>query len=763
MHTVLKKFSSFKTSMLLLAILIVLLAAAPVIEKYHGSETARDLIYHSPLLFLILILLTANFFLHAWKNGYLNRRRSGLILTHTALAIILAGAAVTHFSSLEGMIHLREGEMTDNMQVISQEGKTVTHQLPFSICLDDFILKRYPGSESPSSYESFVTVCSETKEQKAHIYMNNILDIQGYRLYQASYDPDEKGSILSVSYDSCGRSITYTGYFILFSGLLLSLTGRNGRFRQLCRRLGSINTDALMLAFALSASMHTSEATERYYIDEDHAARFGRLAVQANDGRMIPVNTFSTEIMRKLCKEDEINGMDPDQFLLSLMLAPDHWSKVPCISVRSKELAARYRLDRPHSSYLRMFDSSGSYKLQKEVDAIYRKAPSERTKADKDVLKLDERVNIFRMLAARRLLNIFPLPEDSNSRWYAPGDDLSAFVGKDSMFVSRIFDWYIEEVASAAASDEWEQADKVAGMIETYQQAKATGIDISRKKLETEILYNRMNPFLLCRIVYLSAGAIALLLSLLAIFGSSKTDRLNLIPVVLVILSFLLHTCGMGMRWYIGGHAPWTNSYETMIYVSWATVLAGLVFLRRNSIVFSLASVSGGLTLFVASMIWNDPQITNLVPVLKSPWLTFHVAVIVAAYGFLGLSCLIGATNLIFMSSHPSDSGRTHRLVQEMSILNEMSLWIGLVLLTAGTFLGAIWADVSWGRYWGWDPKETWALITILVYTAVTHMHMIKGNNRLWLFNLMSVIAFLSVLMTFLGVSYLMSGMHSYN
>lgn len=759
MHPILKKFSSFKTSIILLAILIVLLAGATVIERFQGPSSARDMIYHSPILFLVLILLAVNFFLHAWSNGYLSLKRVGLVLTHTSFVLLMAGAAITHFTSVEGIIHLREGEMTDNMLVSG----SASHQLPFTICLDDFILKRYPGSGSPSSYESFVSIYSGTEEQKAHIFMNNVLDIHGYRLYQASFDHDEQGSTLSVSRDSFGRSITYTGYFILFAGLLLSLTGRNGRFRQLYRRLGTIKPHAFILAFALSASLHSAEATERYYISEDHASIFGSLAVQSADGRMMPVNTFSTDVLRKLCKEDEVNGMNPDQFLLSLILAPDHWSQVPCISVSSKELASRYGLDIPHSSYIQLFDDTGCYKLQKEVEAIYRKDPSERTRTEKEVLKLDERVNIFSMLASRRLLNIFPLPEDSNRTWYAPGDDLSAFVGKDSMFVSRIFDWYLEEVATAADTGDWEQADKVAGMIGTYQQAKATGVDISRKKMETEVLYNRMNIFLICRIIYLLAGALSLLISLMAIFGSTKAGGMNIVPVCLVILSFLLHTCGMGMRWYIGGHAPWTNSYETMVYVSWATVLAGFVFLKRNRIVFSLASVFGGIILFVSSMIWNDPQVTNLVPVLKSPWLTFHVAVIVASYGFLGLSCLVGATNLLFMSSPSYGSGRLSKLVQEMSILNEMSLWIGLVLLTIGTFLGAIWADVSWGRYWGWDPKETWALITILVYTAVTHIHMIKGNNRLWLFNLLSVIAFLSVLMTFLGVNYLMSGMHSYN
>ena len=760
MHPVLKKFSSFSVSLILLAILMVLLAGATVIEKYHGSATARELVYHSPILFIVMILLAANFILYAWSNGYINRKRIGLILTHTAFAVIMSGAAITHFTAMEGIIHLREGEMTDHMLV----GESVGHQLPFTIGLDDFVLKRYPGSGSPSSYESFVTVYTEAGQSKAHIFMNNVLDIQGYRLYQASYDPDEKGSILSVSHDSFGRSITYIGYFTLFIGLMLSITGRHGRFRQLYRKLGSMRSAAVVL-IAIYASMTASDATERYNISEEHAAGFGRLATQSTDGRMMPVNTFSTEIMRKLCKGDKVEDMNPDQFLLNIMLDPDLCSRIQCIYVNNKEIADRYRLDIPHSSYMQMFDSSGRYKLQDEIEGICRKSPAERTRVEKEILKLDERVNIFNMIASRELLKIFPLPDDPESSWYSPGDNLSSFVGKDSMFVSRIFDWYIEELAYAASTDDWKQADKIVGMIRTYQQAKATGVDISGKKLEAEILYNRLNLLYLCRILYLIAGAIALLISLLAISDASRIGRLNLIPVCLIIFSFVLHLCGLGLRWYIGGHAPWTNSYETMIYVSWVTVLAGLIFLRRNRIVCSLAAIFGGVILFVSSMIWKDPQVTNLVPVLKSPWLTFHVAVIVAAYGFLGLSCLTGASNLAFMSTraYRQKSGRLQQLVTEMSILNEMSLWTGLVLLAIGTFLGAIWADVSWGRYWGWDPKETWALITILVYTAVTHIHMIKGNNRLWLFNLLSVIAFLSVLMTFFGVNYFMSGMHSYN
>lgn len=760
MKKLLKKFSSFKTSLVLLAALIIMLAGATFIEKYYGTEAARRLVYHSPALFTILILTAANFFMLAWKSGHFKSRRLGMIMTHLSFVIIMAGAAVTHFFSFEGIIHLREGDGTDRMVIRGKDGKTETRDLPFSVYLDDFILKRYPGSGSPSSYESFVTITSETEEVKAHIFMNNVLDIQGYRLYQASFDQDEMGSILSVSHDSCGRAITYTGYLTLFIGLILSLTDRNGRFRRLYRKLGAIQAAPLMLVLALGIPSNTAEAAGR--IDSRHAEGFGRLAVQSADGRMMPVNTFSSEIMRKICKEDEIIGLDPDRFLLSLMADPGLWSGIPCISVRNDELAGRYGLDVPYSSYQQMFDTSGNYKLRNELEAIYRKDPSERTKRDKDVLKLDERVNIFNMLASRRLLRIFPLPEDTACRWYAPGDDLGAFVGKDSMFVSRIFDWYLEEVSSAVVSGDWEQADKVLGMIDTYQQAKATGVDISEKKLETEVLYNRLNPFHICRISYLVLGFISLLLSLLVVSGHIRTGRMKNIIICLAAAAFAIHMAGMGTRWYIAGHAPWTNSYETMVYISWATVAAGFLSARRNMLVFSLAVLFGGVILFVSGMSWMDPQITTLVPVLRSPWLMFHVATITAAYGFFGLSCLMGLVNLIFMSAGRTKSGKLMQYVNETTILNEMSLWVGLVLLTIGTFIGAVWANESWGRYWGWDPKETWALITVIVYTVVTHIHLLKSRSSLWLFNLLSVIAFLAVLMTFFGVTYLLSGMHSY-
>jgi cytochrome c-type biogenesis protein CcsB len=240
-----------------------------------------------------------------------------------------------------------------------------------------------------------------------------------------------------------------------------------------------------------------------------------------------------------------------------------------------------------------------------------------------------------------------------------------------------------------------------------------------------------------------------------------RPASLSKVVKVIIFAVFLFHCYGIGLRWYVSGYAPWSNSYETMVYVAAITVLAGMIFGRKSNITLALASIFGGIILFVSGLNWMDPQIGNLVPVLKSPWLMFHVAVIVAAYGFLGVGFLIGIVNLLLMIFTKSIPLLAYR-IKELTVINQITLMVGLALLTIGTFLGAVWANESWGRYWGWDPKETWALITIVVYALATHIHLVKKWNSDWLMNLLSVLAFSSVLMTFFGVNYFLSGMHSY-
>ena len=768
MNRIIRWLFSFRATVLLLSLLMLMLASATFLEKFCGTAAAREIIYHSPLLYVLFSLLVANFFLYARARRLLNIRRLGLMMTHCSFLLILSGALITHFCSVEGFMHLREGETADYMDT-SNDGERLEHRLPFSITLNDFRLVRYPGSGSPSSYESDVTVTYDGTSHTASIYMNNVLDIKGYRLYQTSFDSDEKGTVLTVSRDSAGRTVTYMGYAILFIGLIISLFDRNGRFRHLYRKLKSAAGAFLIPVLLLSGvSLYAVDDEDVLWrivsenmVSPEHAERFGELPMLSVDGRMKPVNTFSSEILRKLVKDKSVCGMNPDQFLLSLMVFPDIWAQLPVIAAGSDAVVEKYALPSHHVSFMQMFDPSGRYLLEDELQRIYMKPSSERTKIEKDILKLDERINVFDMLCRKQILKIFPLHDAADCTWYAPGEDLAMFSGKDSLFVSKIFDWYLDEVSEAVSGSEWGEADRVLGMIATYQQAKASGVDISSEKMRAEVLYNRSEIFTRCRMAYFLAGLLLLILS----FSSGRAVRiLRVFAVSLLVSVFVFHTFGIGVRWYISGYAPWTNSYETMVYTAWATAFAGILFFRRNPAVSSLAAIFAGVILSVSGMQSMDPQITSLVPVLKSPWLTFHVAVIVAAYGFLGLSFVAGLFALVQMVCLPfaADTGRSNKRIREICVLNEMSMWIGLVLLTVGTFLGAVWANESWGRYWGWDPKESWALITILMYTLATHIHLLETRVPQWTFSFMSVVSFSSVLMTFLGVNHFLSGMHSY-
>lgn len=773
--------SSSTTTIVLLLVYGIGLAAATFIEKYQGSEVARSMVYCSPLFFLLQFLLVLNWLAVAIRQHSLKMRKWGMLVTHGAFIIILLGALVSHLYGEEGILHLREGE-TSNRFAVRHTGGVTYHTLPFSVELMNFTLTRYPGSSSPSAYESELLVHMGEEVISGRVYMNNVLDVKGYRFFQASYDQDEQGTVLSVNRDVAGRTITYTGYAVLLLGLVLCFVDKRSRFMQLGRRLKELRCAVLLILSVLSSlSVHANdtstqvandtstqakevtqatEAVLKNVINVGHAARFGALPLQSGKGRVLPVNTFSSEVLRKLHKSDTFGSLNSDQFLISVLVMPELWTQVPFIAVPGKELSDFYHLPSPQCAYMDVFDADGNYKLQEKLEEAYGRMAASRTRFDKELIKFDEQINIFHQLLNWQLLNLFPKEDDPQHTWYAPGDDLSAFSGKDSMFVSRILTWYVEEVQTSFQSGDWTKPDEIAGMISTYQQAKNKIEGVTPEKMASEIKYNRLDVFSQCKKGYLIFGGLLLVSAFASLFKRIRWIRLSGWALCVAILAvFFFHMYGMGMRWYIAGYAPWSNSYETMVYVSWATVFAGLLFARRSLLTFALATLFGGTILFVSGLNWMDPQINPLVPVLKSPWLMFHVAVIVGAYGFFGISCLLGLVNLVMMSlKKPVLIQR----IKELSIINEMSLLIGLALMTIGTFLGAIWANESWGRYWGWDPKETWALITMVVYAIVTHLHLMPFRNKLWLFNLSSVIAFYSVLMTFFGVNYFLSGMHSY-
>ena len=778
----------------LLALFAISMAAATFIERAYGTILAKVAIYYSPLFFLLQFLLVVNFVMIVIRHHLLKIERWGLLSIHFSFIVILTGALITHIFGKEGTLYLREGEVSNRIEVQTNQGNSVL-TLPFQVELIKFTLTRYPGSLSPSSYESDLIVYVDGKTQHERVYMNNVLDVKGYRFYQASYDADEAGTILSVTKDVVGRRVTYTGYLLLLLGCIGCLTGRNGRLRTLIRKLkptvtprhcelakqsGSkpfhgkersilIAITGLLLTFPgrISAEITPktmADAVQQMVIQPTHAERFGALPVLSTNGRIIPLNTFSSEILRKLHKNTRFGKLNSDMFLLSLLAKPEMWMHVPLISYSNDAIADYFSIPRDECTYADMFREDGSYKLQGKLNEAYRKTPTERSGFDKELIKLDEKVNILYQLFDYQLIRLFPKPDDPEKSWYAPGDDLSGFSGQDSMFVSRIFYWYLSEVQSAMETGDWSKANETLDMIAIYQSAKNNLPEFDKKKIALELKYNKLDVFRWCKTGYLSLGGLLLLFSFIFFFNNRPWGRwvIRLFGIGILIV-FHFHMLGMAMRWNIGGYAPWSNSYETMVFLAWTVVLAGLLFARRSTVTFSLATLFAGIILFVSGLNWMDPHINPLVPVLKSPWLMFHVAILMAAYGFFGISCLLGLVNLLMMallrkSKHPIFTGS----IRELSIVNEIALFIGLILMSVGTFMGAVWANESWGRYWGWDPKETWALITLIVYVIVTHLHLLKKWYSLWLLNLCSIISFASVMMTYFGVNYILSGMHSY-
>lgn len=654
------------------------------------------------------------------------------------------------------------------------------YELPFSIYLRDFQLERYPGSQSPSSFASEVTVIDPEKdlEMDYRIFMNNVLNYGGYRFFQSSYDMDEKGTILSVNHDMWGTIVTYIGYFILTAGLLFNFFSKRSRFRTLARATKNFkgstkNTIAgiLLLGLFLPALSVRGQETDhsgfvsQYTIDEEHAARFGELLIQDRDGRMKPVNTLSSEILRKIHRKNTYLGLNSDQVFLAMTANPAVWQSMPLIKVSNSELKTLIGISGKFATFNNFINrSTGGYILSDYVNNAYNKKPVERTKFDDDIIKVDERVNIIYMVFTGDFLTLFPKPDDPNNKWYTASAAEEVFDTTDAGFVKNILPLYLDAVNNAMISGDWTSANEYVGYIKTFQEKYGSEVIPPKFKRDLEITYNKVNIFKRLFPFYGTLGFILLILLFVNIFTKRSGLRIPALVISWIIYAgFLVHTLGLAARWYIAGHAPWTNGYETMIFISWGIVLSGILFARKSRITLATTGILAALTLMVANLSWLDPEITSLVPVLKSYWLVIHVAVITSSYSFLGIGALLGFLNLIliFLQSRKNYS-KLEATIRELTNINEMNLIIGVFLITIGTFLGAVWANESWGRYWGWDPKETWALVTVLVYSFVVHIRLIPGLSGLYAFNLASLFSFSTVLMTYFGVNYYLSGLHSY-
>ena len=484
------------------------------------------------------------------------------------------------------------------------------------------------------------------------------------------------------------------------------------------------------------------------------------LWVQGHDGRLKPFSTLAYEVVMKVARAEELIGQSPEQVVLGMSANPQEWQQVEMIAISDDKIEARLGRTGGKASFADFFDQQGTYKLANDVQAAYAKNPAQRNAYDNNVIKVDDRLNVAYQVYHGDMYRFFPSPNKGDQTWYTPIDKLPSSFGADSTMVTRFF----PDILNALQTDNLESGMRPLAFMIGYQQHYGSSLIPGKTKQQLEILYNRINIFKDLSLWYVLLGFILIGFFFYSLFkGKPLQKKAVNYTVIALFLGFLAHVAGLIVRGYVSGHMPWSNGYESMIYIAWAIMLAGLIFARRNPMVLAAAAILSGLTLFVAQMSWLNPEITNLVPVLKSYWLAIHVAVITASYGFLGVSAIIGYINLIMSAfQNPSNRKRISSTIEQLTSINEAAMILGLYFLTIGTFLGGIWANESWGRYWGWDAKETWSLITILIYGFISHMRLIPGFRGWFAYNLASVIGLMSVLMTYLGVNYYLSGLHSY-
>ncbi|TDU39854.1 cytochrome c-type biogenesis protein CcsB [Gelidibacter sediminis] len=672
-------------------------------------------------------------------------------------------------------------------------------ELPFEVKLNDFIAQKFPGTEkSYSSYESKVTVLDkEQGDFDYHIYMNNILDHRGYRFFQASFDPDEKGTILSVNHDFWGTWVTYIGYFLLYIGLMAIWFDKNTRFADLNKMLEKVKKQKRKVITILVIGCTTLGFSQTHSPDDGHdhgrptkaqidsvlranitpkahADKFAHLVVQDYSGRMMPMDTYASEILRKLSKHDTYEEFDANQIMLSIQESPLLWYNVPIIYLAPKKADTIRKLigvpmDKKHVAFIDFFTADGTYKLEPYLNDAYRaQVPNG---SQKELKEADQRVNLLHNALEGRAMKIFPVPNDDNNKWISSNEFRDGNYREkieDSLlgnFMNNGFSAYLLTLNRAKQDGDFSKAEDVLMGIKKTQEKYGSEVMLSDEKVKTEIAYNKYDIFKNLFSWYMYAGSLMFILLIIQIFkGNSKLINLGVkIFSVIILMLFLVHTAGLGVRWYLSGHAPWSDAYESMIYVAWATMFFGLAFGRKSNLTLASTAFVTSIILMVAHWNWMDPAISTLEPVLDSYWLMIHVAVIVMSYGPFALGMILGTVSLMLMIvTNKKNKDKMLLSIKELTIINEMALTTGLVLLTIGNFLGGMWANESWGRYWGWDPKETWALISIMVYAFVIHMRLVPGLRGRFGFNLASIIAFASIMMTYFGVNFYLSGLHAY-
>ena len=750
-----------KIIFILYILVLVCMAAATIVEKSQGTDYAHAHYYGAWWFILIWAVLAA---LGAF---YIIKRKvkcASTLALHLSFIIILAGALLTHISAKRGMIHLRIGQPTDTYMAQDEEQGMKEEKLPFSLCLQKFEAKMHDGTNAVADYSSKFTVIDGDDKSEGEVSMNNIYSHRSYRLYQSSYDEDGKGSVLAINADPYGIPVTYTGYALLFISLVWMLFDPKGGYRKLLKspllKKGALMT-ALILSMGNIQTLHAEPATgnlQNAVLPKETAEKFGELHILYND-RICPVQTFALDFCKKIYGARSYQGLTAEQVLSGWVFYGNTWANEPFIKIKSGEMKTAMNL--PDYASLNTFFNRemGGYTIGQYVQEYYN---GQQDKFHQQAADIDGKIQIIMELREGVSLKVLPYTFTKNVKatknhpfikagtttWFSPVDKLPQAVEQQhALYIRNVFSLLNGDVKAGNTS----RVNEFFVKMKKYQEVSSGNSLPTATQYKAERINNAFPFATILFMANLTLGFIALFYTIYRMTKKREIKVLNIALPILLGVSFLALTFGLALRWIISGNIPMSNGYESMLTVAWFVMLISILMQLRIRIVMVFGFLISGFFLLVSHINQMDPAIGQMMPVLNSPLLSIHVSIIMMSYALLSLTFICGIMGICL---------RSHG--EELQALSRIFLYPALTTMGFGIFIGAIWANVSWGNYWSWDSKETWALITFMIYAVVVHTQSLPVFRKPLVYHIYITLAFLSIAMTYFGVNYFLTGMHSY-
>lgn len=742
-----------RTAFSLLGILLLILTIATILEKIYGTDFVNEYIYSS-VPFVILWGVTAiTSLLYIIKSKL--HRQPVIFLLHLSLLFILAGAFTTWIYGEQGTMRVRQGEQ----QTSFTDSKGISHQLPFSITLNQFEIIYYKGTLAPMDFISHISVADKDchRQIQGKVSMNHIFSYQHYRFYQSGYSEDNEGSVFSVSHDPYGIGITYAGYTLLLLSTVFFFFSPQSRFRQLLKSPllhRSLTVILLLFAFSLNSNFLKANSPSPKVLPREVAEHFGDLYILYNN-RICPLQTFARDFTVKLYGSSSYKGLTPEEVLTGWLFYYDSWKNEPIIRIKSNEARKLLEIEGNYARLKDYISTINEYKLEKMMNHI---RSGEQVTDKRGIEEADEKFNIINLVCTGAMMKIFPCRNIAGKtlEWYSQSDQLPQDMDNDKwVFIRKSMNYVNEMIVMKKYNDACLLLEK----IKKYQQKECDGLLPADNKFKAEKIYNQFDYSKSVAMACICIGLICFIYYCHCMASQKRTNRKAIIILnILLWIVFTYLSAAICLRGYVSNHLPLSNGFETMQFMAWCTLLLTFLLQRKFAMLLPFGFLLCGLTLMVSMLGESNPQITQLMPVLQSPLLSIHVVVIMIAYSLLAFIMLNGVTAVILHQSQKECKEQIERL----QIISQIILYPAIFLLAIGIFIGAVWANVSWGRYWGWDPKEVWALITMLVYALALHPRSLPWFHRTMFFHVFCITAFITVLITYFGVNFLLGGMHSY-